>query len=565
MDPDGDDPRLLRSRIPPRGPPLPGLLACVGLLGALTFLPTLQYLVFVWSTDDNYSHGFLVPLIAATSPTRPPAAARSRPGAGWCRACCCWRLDPRPDWRRSWCRSGSSATGPSPGPGGDRLAPAGPAALRRFGFALAFLVFMIPLPVALYSMIASPLQLLVSRLAAALLNAAGIPVLCEGTIMTLPGDVRMFVAEACSGMRQLTGFLALTTAVAYLSARPAWYRALVVASVDPVALTANVVRVTLTGVIMSHRPEVRLGAFHTAEGLLMMGFGLALLGAECWLLNRLAEPLRRRARRRRPRSPALGTEAGGAAMSPADAAALAALDPGRAALARPGGAEAATRDRPARTAGGPWTIPPCGLGNWVGARRADRPGDPRGVAGRRPPEPRLRGHRGPRGGPSGSGSTTRSTGLNLRHSPEVCLPSGGWTKVESQCQVMPIAPRAGATLPADRGWRTRKVNWSRGSGSGTTSSAKGGLERLRPDPADHQPEQPRPDDPRLGPDRRGVLPGEPTPTARPWRTSPPPWSPPSEPILPDGPGRVSHPLSERPIARGRRPDRHDGQRKDDSR
>jgi hypothetical protein len=29
-------------------------------------------------------------------------------------------------------------------------------------------------------------------------------------------------------------------------------------------------------------------------------------------------------------------------------------------------------------------------------------------------------------------------GLNLRHSPEICLPSGGWTKIESQTQVMPV-------------------------------------------------------------------------------------------------------------------------------
>ncbi len=29
-------------------------------------------------------------------------------------------------------------------------------------------------------------------------------------------------------------------------------------------------------------------------------------------------------------------------------------------------------------------------------------------------------------------------GLNLRHSPEVCLPSGGWTKVESQCRIVEV-------------------------------------------------------------------------------------------------------------------------------
>jgi hypothetical protein len=30
------------------------------------------------------------------------------------------------------------------------------------------------------------------------------------------------------------------------------------------------------------------------------------------------------------------------------------------------------------------------------------------------------------------------TGNNLRHSPEICLPSGGWTKVESDCRVLSI-------------------------------------------------------------------------------------------------------------------------------
>jgi EpsI family protein len=34
-------------------------------------------------------------------------------------------------------------------------------------------------------------------------------------------------------------------------------------------------------------------------------------------------------------------------------------------------------------------------------------------------------------------------GLNLRHSPEVCLPSGGWSKVESQTAVVDV-PRPGA-------------------------------------------------------------------------------------------------------------------------
>jgi len=41
-------------------------------------------------------------------------------------------------------------------------------------------------------------------------------------------------------------------------------------------------------------------------------------------------------------------------------------------------------------------------------------------------------------------------GNNLRHSPEICLPSGGWTKVESECAVIPIERPGGTPLPITR-------------------------------------------------------------------------------------------------------------------
>jgi len=166
----------------------------------------------------------------------------------------------------------------------------GSLALKRYWFVFFFLIFMVPLPIALYSKIASPLQLLASRVASLVMNATGVPVLREGNRMTLPGGTEMFVAEACSGMRQLTGFLALTAAVAYLSVRPRWYRAAIVVSALPIALTANIARVVLTGYIMHFlNPEYASGTFHTIEGLLMMGFGLLMLNGECWLLDRIVQ------------------------------------------------------------------------------------------------------------------------------------------------------------------------------------------------------------------------------------------------------------------------------------
>jgi len=166
----------------------------------------------------------------------------------------------------------------------------GSTALKRYWFAFFFLVFMVPLPIALYSKIASPLQLFASRVASALMNASGLPVLCEGNRMTLPGGLQMFVAEACSGMRQLTGFLALTTAVAYWTTRPCWYRIVIVISALPIALSANIARVMLTGYIMHFvNPQFAMGTYHTLEGLLMMAFGLLMLQAQCWILDQVCQ------------------------------------------------------------------------------------------------------------------------------------------------------------------------------------------------------------------------------------------------------------------------------------
>lgn len=41
-------------------------------------------------------------------------------------------------------------------------------------------------------------------------------------------------------------------------------------------------------------------------------------------------------------------------------------------------------------------------------------------------------------------------GLNLRHSPEICLPSGGWEKIESQSRALELPAPGGGLLPISR-------------------------------------------------------------------------------------------------------------------
>ena len=42
------------------------------------------------------------------------------------------------------------------------------------------------------------------------------------------------------------------------------------------------------------------------------------------------------------------------------------------------------------------------------------------------------------------------TGLNMRHSPEVCLPSGGWSRIESMTRVLDVPAAEGRSLPVTR-------------------------------------------------------------------------------------------------------------------
>jgi exosortase len=257
---------------------------------ALVFKDSLTHFWYVWSTDENYSHGFLVPLLSlyffSRVARRGPVAVRGGIATG--------------SLMITMSLVVRLVTIPLPipflsdiafliGAAGVFTLLFGTEAFRRYWFGFFFLIFMVPLPIALYSKIASPLQLLASKVASTLMGFTGVPVLCEGNRMTLPGGLQLFVAEACSGMRQLTGFLALTAAVAYWTTRPRWYRVVVVASALPIALSANIARVMLTGYIMHFiNPQFAMGAYHTLEGLLMMGFGLLLLQLECYVLDQIS-------------------------------------------------------------------------------------------------------------------------------------------------------------------------------------------------------------------------------------------------------------------------------------
>ena len=119
-----------------------------------------------------------------------------------------------------------------------------------------------------------PLQLLASQIAENVLQLIGIPVLREGNILELASR-RLSVVEACSGIRSLLSLLFLSLVYGYFFETRTLLRVLLVALTVPIAISANALRVTLTGIISEWNAKYADGVFHTMEGWVIFVIALA--------------------------------------------------------------------------------------------------------------------------------------------------------------------------------------------------------------------------------------------------------------------------------------------------
>jgi exosortase len=158
--------------------------------------------------------------------------------------------------------------------------------------AIAFLLFMIPLPYRFSVAMTGPLQQLATVCSTFLLQTLALPALADGTVIRLD-DIEINIVEACSGLRMLVIFFALSTAVALVIRRPLWQKLVLVASAVPIALVVNVLRITATGVLYETvSSEAAHAVFHDLAGWLMMPVALLFLALELKLLASLViEPV----------------------------------------------------------------------------------------------------------------------------------------------------------------------------------------------------------------------------------------------------------------------------------
>lgn len=155
---------------------------------------------------------------------------------------------------------------------------------RAVVFPWAFLLLMIPIPALIFNQITFPLQLLASKVAATLLPLAGVPVLREGNVITLPA-MPLEVAEACSGIRSLLSLVTLAIIYGYMVEGNRWMRVAVLAlGAIPIAVAANSLRIVGTGLLVQYwDPDKAEGFFHAFSGWLIFVVSLGML----FLLHRL--------------------------------------------------------------------------------------------------------------------------------------------------------------------------------------------------------------------------------------------------------------------------------------
>jgi exosortase len=244
-----------------------------------------------WRTDPQYSHGWLVPLFSAY------LLYRRR------------RLIPAGGLQPAWWGLGVVAVAviarlaavllyqPWLDPGslllclfGLACTLGGRAGLRWAWPAVLFLGFMIPLPYSFQFVLSGQLRAVATKASTYLLQTFGVPAIAEGNRILLSNST-VGVEEACSGLSMLVTFFALAVGFALLVRRHWVYLVAMVLAAAPIAVAANVLRITATGLLYeAEKNETARWVFHDLAGWLMMPLGVGLLTVLLLFMDRAVRP-----------------------------------------------------------------------------------------------------------------------------------------------------------------------------------------------------------------------------------------------------------------------------------
>jgi exosortase len=149
--------------------------------------------------------------------------------------------------------------------------------LRVLAFPLFFLFFMVPVPDTFLNLVSFPLQMQATKISTWIISLFSIPVYREGNMLYFV-QTQLEVAEACSGIRSIISLGMLSVLLAYMSQGSWLHKAVLIVCAIPVAMLANILRVSGTG-ILAHffGDQVARGFLHDFSGTTVFIFGLVVM------------------------------------------------------------------------------------------------------------------------------------------------------------------------------------------------------------------------------------------------------------------------------------------------
>jgi exosortase D (VPLPA-CTERM-specific) len=259
------------------------------LLAAIAFRGALFELVRRWTTQEEYSHGFLIPLVTAWLLwTRRDALLASIGRPAWTGAVLIVLAMVLHVIGQLSAIFIFSQLAFIIALLGIVLALGGFPLLRAACVPIIFLIFAIPLPYFIDANLSLQLQLISSQLGVFFIRLFQIPVYLDGNIIDL-GTYKLQVVDACSGLRYLFPLLSLSFLAAYLFHAPIWQRALVLFSSIPITIAMNGFRIGMVGVTVDRwGSPMAEGVLHFFEGWIIFIASAFLLTVEVFLLARLS-------------------------------------------------------------------------------------------------------------------------------------------------------------------------------------------------------------------------------------------------------------------------------------
>ncbi len=149
--------------------------------------------------------------------------------------------------------------------------------LSKIWFPILFLIFMIPVPLALISEVSFMMKILAAKLTVIFLNQVGFASVRDGSVIMMK-HTHVIVEDICSGLRSLISLTALGSIFAYLMKSSLTKRIILFLSTIPIAIITNVIRISFLSIVSEiWGAQYATGLIHDLSGFIVFISAFILL------------------------------------------------------------------------------------------------------------------------------------------------------------------------------------------------------------------------------------------------------------------------------------------------